>query len=118
VHPALGSLVASRIVVVRKMGRSKLYRVNQRHVLYEKIRDLIHAERDGYLDIAKEFSEGLEKKHIRNIILIGSVARGDFTERSDIDVLVLYSRTKPEDAGVSLNHGGQGQDEKSRPVHT
>jgi predicted nucleotidyltransferase len=98
VHPALGSLVASRIVVVRKMGRSKLYRVNQRHVLYEKIRDLIHAERDGYLDIAKEFSEGLEKKHIRNIILIGSVARGDFTERSDIDVLVLYSRTKPEDA--------------------
>ncbi len=102
VHPALGSLVESRIIVVRKMGRSKLYRVNQRHVLYEKITDLIYAERDGYLDIAKEFSEGLEKKHIRNIILFGSVARGDFTERSDIDVLVVYSRTKPEDAVLEI----------------
>ena len=98
VHPAIGGLVVSRIVVVRKMGRSKLYRVNQRHVLYEKVKDLILAERDGYLNIAREFSEDLEKKHIRNIILFGSVARGDFTERSDIDVLVVYSRTKPEDA--------------------
>ncbi len=102
VHPALGSLVESRIVVVRKMGRSKLYRVNKRHVLYERTRDLILAERDGYLDIAGEFSEGLEKKHIRNIILFGSVARGDFTERSDIDVLVVYSRTKPEDAVLDI----------------
>ncbi len=102
VHPALGSLVESRIVVVRKMGRSKLYRVNKRHVLYERTRDLILAERDGYLDIAREFSEGLEKKHIRNIILFGSVARGDFTERSDIDVLVVYSRTKPEDAVLEI----------------
>ena len=98
VHPALGSLAASRIVVLRKMGRSKLYRVNKRHVLYGKIKDLMLEERDSYLNIAREFSEGLEKKHIRNIIVFGSVARGDFTERSDIDVLLIYSRTKPEDA--------------------
>jgi predicted nucleotidyltransferase len=98
VHPALGSLTESRIVVVRKMGRSKLYRANKRHVLYEKVKDLILAERDSYLNLAKAFSEGLEKKHISNIILFGSVARGDFTERSDIDMLVIYSRTKPEDA--------------------
>jgi len=100
VHPALGSLVESRFVVVRKMGRSKMYRVNKRHVLFQKTRDLILAERDSYLAIAREFSEGLEKKNIRNLILFGSVARGDFTERSDIDILVIYSRKKPKDAVV------------------
>jgi predicted nucleotidyltransferase len=81
--------------VVRKMGRSKLYRVNQRHVLYEKIKDLILAERDSYLDIAKEFSEGLEKKHIRNIILFGSVATvlervETLTDDYDVTIVPVY----------------------------
>jgi predicted nucleotidyltransferase len=84
--------------VLRKMGRSKLYRVNKRHVLYKRVKDLILAERDSCLNIAREFSDGLKKEHIRNVILFGSVARGDFTERSDIDMLVIYSRTKPENA--------------------
>lgn len=96
VHPSLQSLVESRIVLVRKIGKSKLYRVNTRHVLYEKIKELMLAERHSFMRIAREFAEGLEKTHVKNIILFGSVARGDFSEKSDIDILLVYSRTKPE----------------------
>jgi predicted nucleotidyltransferase len=105
VFPALGSLTDTRIVVVRKVGRSKLYKVNKRHVLFENIRDLISAEGNSYILIAEEFSDALEKKHIRNIILFGSVSRGDFTDRSDIDILIIYSRKKPEDTVVSCVEG-------------
>ncbi|MFQ6127786.1 MAG: nucleotidyltransferase domain-containing protein [Thermoplasmata archaeon] len=97
VHPSLKSLVESRIVLVRKIGKSKLYRVNTRHVLYEKIKELMLEEKNSFITIAKEFSDGLKKIHIKNVILFGSVARGDFGEKSDIDILLIYSRSKPED---------------------
>ncbi len=97
VHPSLNSLVDSRMVLVRKIGKSKLYRVNRRHILYEKIKELMLEERNRFITIAKEFSDGLEKKNIKNIILFGSVARGDFGEKSDIDLLVIYSRRKPQE---------------------
>ncbi|MEE9341707.1 MAG: nucleotidyltransferase domain-containing protein [Thermoplasmata archaeon] len=100
VHPSLKSLVDTRMVLVRKIGKSKLYRINTRHILYERIRELILEERTGYLTVAKEFSDGLKKTNVKNIILFGSVARGDFGERSDIDILIVYSRKKPEDVVV------------------
>jgi len=43
-------------------------------------------------DILKEFREELEnlyQKRLKNIILYGSWARGDATEDSDIDVLIV-----------------------------
>jgi len=46
----------------------------------------------GIQDILKEFREGLDKlyqKKLKSIILYGSFARGDATEDSDIDVLVV-----------------------------
>ncbi|TET91704.1 MAG: hypothetical protein E3J35_01310 [Methanomassiliicoccales archaeon] len=97
VHPSLNSLVDSRMVLVRKIGKSKLYRVNRRHILYEKIKELMLEERNRFITIAKEFSDGLKKRNIKNIILFGSVARGDFGEKSDIDLLVIYSRRKPQE---------------------
>ncbi|MFQ5884053.1 MAG: nucleotidyltransferase domain-containing protein [Thermoplasmata archaeon] len=97
VHPSLNSLVDSRMVLVRKIGKSKLYRVNRRHVLYEKVKELMLEERNRFITIAKEFSDGLKKRNIKNIVLFGSVARGDFGEKSDIDILVIYSRREPED---------------------
>ena len=97
VHPSLKSLVDTRMVLVRKIGKSKLYSINTRHILYGRIRELILEERTGYLTVAKEFSDGLKKTNVKNIILFGSVARGDFSERSDIDILIVYSRKKPED---------------------
>jgi len=96
VYPALKDLVDSRIVLVKKIGKSKLYKINTRHVLFDKIRELLMEERGSFANIAKEFSDSLKKSGIRNIVLFGSAARGDFGEKSDIDVLVIYTNKKPE----------------------
>jgi predicted nucleotidyltransferase len=51
-----------------------------------------------YLEIAKEYASELRRRSplgVRDILLYGSVARGDATEASDIDVLVVL------DGGIS-----------------
>ena len=42
-------------------------------------------------DIAKEFANRIKSKYIKQIILFGSVARGDDSEFSDIDILIVSS---------------------------
>lgn len=90
VHPILKDLVDSRILIVRKMGRSKLYKINEKHLLYNKLKKMFKAEKEGFNIVAKKFARSLVKKGIKNIILFGSVARGEPTEKSDIDLLVIY----------------------------
>jgi len=46
------------------------------------------------IDIVKEFKELLKSVHkdnLRAVILFGSMARGDFDDESDIDVLVVLN---------------------------
>ena len=47
------------------------------------------------LEIAKKFAKAIKSDNIGQIILFGSVARGEDKEYSDIDILVVSS--KPED---------------------
>jgi predicted nucleotidyltransferase len=47
-----------------------------------------------YMQIAREFAAELRRRAasgIRQIMVYGSVARGDSTETSDIDLLVVYA---------------------------
>lgn len=39
--------------------------------------------------IAKEFAEAIQSEDIKQIILFGSVARGEDTDNSDIDILII-----------------------------
>ena len=41
------------------------------------------------VEIAKEFAKKIKSEKILKIILFGSVARGDDTEDSDIDILII-----------------------------
>lgn len=41
------------------------------------------------LELAKEFAKSIKSDDIVQIILYGSVARGDDTEESDIDILII-----------------------------
>lgn len=101
VHPALHDLNRTRVVIVRKMGRSKLYSINTRHVLFKKIKELLRAEKNSFIKIAKKFTKEIiaDKKNIidnvKNMILFGSAARGEiFGEKSDIDILIIYIHEK------------------------
>lgn len=40
-------------------------------------------------EIAREFAKAIKSDYIIKIILFGSVARGDDTEESDIDILII-----------------------------
>lgn len=41
------------------------------------------------VEIAREFANAIKSDYILKIILFGSVARGDDTEESDIDILIV-----------------------------
>lgn len=43
------------------------------------------------LEIAREFANAIQSDDIVKIILFGSVARGEDTEESDIDILIVTS---------------------------
>jgi predicted nucleotidyltransferase len=96
VFPALRGMVETRIILSRKVGRSQLYYINEQHMLFGEIKALFNKEVTVPLDIAKDFVSILCKTNIRNIVLFGSSARGEFNEHSDIDILVVYTRKKPE----------------------
>lgn len=53
----------------------------------------------GRMEIARRFSREVKSrlgKRVENIILYGSVARGDDTEDSDIDILVISRSGEPD----------------------
>ena len=46
------------------------------------------------LDIAQEFADKINSDDIKQIILFGSVARGDDSKDSDIDILIVSNNSK------------------------
>ncbi len=91
IHPAMKELANCRAILVKKVGSSKIYRINQSHILFQELAQLLEREKTAFKDIAREFAEKIEKKGIENIILFGSVARGNITDVGDIDILIIYS---------------------------
>lgn len=91
VHPAMQDLVESRIIVTRKIGRSNVYKINQTHILFPQVKALLNTEATAFRDKAEEFADRVEKKGVENIILFGSVARGEVIEAGDIDLLFIYT---------------------------
>lgn len=89
VHPALKGLTDSRIIVIKKVGKSKVYRINKKHLLYNELENLFVRERNAFIKIASEFVSKLDKKNIKNIVLFGSIVRDEVTEKSDIDLLFI-----------------------------
>ncbi len=91
-HPALRQLVGTRIVLSRRFGRSRAYRVNERHVLYTALRDLFRREGTALQALAQAFAEALPREGISAVVLFGSVSSGRPSPGSDVDVLVVVER--------------------------
>jgi len=53
---------------------------------------------DKRIEEVKKFAEEAVRRYdcIRSIVLIGSVARGDFTEKSDTDVAVIIDDSQQQ----------------------
>lgn len=89
--PAISDMISARILQFRIAGRSKLYKVNERHSLYDGLVFLFGQEASKPAQIAKRFASEIDKSGLRSIVLFGSAARGEFDAGSDIDLLFLYS---------------------------
>ncbi len=89
-HPALKDLVSSRLLVTRKVGRSTLYKINEKSLIFHELEELVTKEKRVMERIAREFVTKLDKTDIKTVVLFGSVARGEATEKSDIDLLFVF----------------------------
>lgn len=89
-YPALEGLADTRVIKTRKAGRSWLYSLNGTHMLIDEVRALFTAERDRPGQLARRFVRRLDARGIRAILLFGSVARGEYTETSDVDLLIVH----------------------------
>ena len=89
VHPALGQLLGPRVVLTRRVGRSRLVRINRRHPLYEALSSLFRDEASALATVAREFADALPQGGIEAAVLFGSVARDEPSAWSDVDVLVV-----------------------------
>lgn len=90
-HPALSALTKTRIITTEKAGRSILYKINTNHPLFGALEQVFVGEKEAFLRIARETVRAVGKEGIKTIVLFGSVARGDISLKSDIDLLILYS---------------------------
>ena len=58
------------------------------------------------IKIAEEFADSIKSDDIKLIMLFGSVARGDDTEESDIDILIvspIADKIKPEIHEIAID---------------
>lgn len=88
---ALNGLAASGIVFKEKLGNSFIYSLNDEHILIESIKLLFKAEKDAVDKVVERFAEELEGQ-LANVIIFGSLARGEDTASSDIDMIISFKK--------------------------
>ncbi len=94
-YPAVKNLVSFRIVSMRQLGKTKIYKINKSSLFYPMISDLLTVQEKSAFDkVVSGFFRRLGTKNLKALILFGSVGRGDFTEKSDIDVLLISDDTE------------------------
>ena len=89
-HPAIHGLIQTKILNSKKVGHSTLVSFNNSHVLASDLCALLKKEGKVYQEIAKKFVSDVSKTKIKNIILFGSVARGEVLEPGDIDIMIIH----------------------------
>jgi predicted nucleotidyltransferase/biotin operon repressor len=96
-HRALQDLTDQGALVMRNMGRTYLFRLNEEsYVVEELLLPLFQKEKQLLEAAIREMVDGLSKS-IVSIILYGSVSRGEERSSSDLDVLVLVSTDADQD---------------------
>jgi predicted nucleotidyltransferase len=91
-HPAVHSLIQTKILNSKKSGHSTIVSLNNSHVLAQEIKMLLKMESNAYKRIAKEFVKNVSKTKLKNIILFGSVARAEVLDPGDIDIMIIHKR--------------------------
>jgi predicted nucleotidyltransferase len=86
----LKRLVGTGLVDVRPAGPGNLYSLNRDHVLWGPIQQILETPATTEQHISRVLDQTLEPKMV-GAALYGSFARGDASEVSDIDILVVWA---------------------------
>jgi len=80
-----GKLQKLGLITVRKDGNRICYESNRNHPLYQDIRSIVR-KTNGLTDVLRD---ALNDNNIKFAFVFGSVARGEETADSDIDLMVI-----------------------------
>jgi len=83
----LKSLAEAEILTSEKRGRQKFYAVNQKHPIFQELRNIIF-KTYGVIDKIREALEPV-KEQIKLAFVYGSFARGEGVSVSDLDLFVV-----------------------------
>jgi predicted nucleotidyltransferase len=100
VQRELARLEEAGIVTSARVGNQKHFQANPASPIYEELRGLI-LKTTGLADILRDALDGLAKE-IRAAFIFGSVAKGEDTARSDVDLMVVSDSVAYLDLFLSL----------------
>jgi len=97
VNRQMKDLVSSGLVVMQRVGRTKVYQINNKHFLYTPMRKLFQDLERVYREIAQRVVLHIEKHKPKAVILFGSLSKGKLRsdivkEPSDIDLVVVTEK--------------------------
>ncbi len=114
VQRELARLEESGLVSACRVGKQKHYQANAKSPLFEELHGLV-LKTFGLADILREALEPLATE-ISAAFVYGSVAKGEDTGESDIDVLVVSDRLAYADLFAALEPASQRLGRKVAPT--
>lgn len=87
VQRELAKLVEAGIITVKEVGNQKRYQANHQLPFYSELRSII-IKTFGITEVIKEALKLLTKK-IELAFIYGSIAKGEDTAKSDVDILIV-----------------------------
>ena len=94
-------LINSSLVIMERVGRTKVYRVNSKHFLFKPLKNLFRNLEEVYKEIAGKIVKfAVDRYNIKAVILFGSVSKGRIRsdivrEPSDIDLVIVAEDEEP-----------------------
>ena len=114
VQRELARLEASGLMTVTRVGKQKHYQANARSPVFEELRALV-LKTSGLADVLRgalaPVSEG-----IRAALVYGSIAKGEDTAASDIDLVVVSDRLTYADLFAALEEASARLGRKVAPT--
>ena len=94
-HTALKDLTRQGVVSMRSAGSSLVYWLNEDHFLVKEIIRPAFEKEEGLFEyISRLILKQISPPRPLSIILFGSFAKGNASADSDIDVVIIYPRSK------------------------
>jgi len=112
VQRELERLLASGLVTVRQVGNQKHYQANAASPVFRELRSILLKT----TRLADPIQAALRplRKHIELALIYGSVARGEDTAASDVDLFVVSDDLLLEEL---LSHLEKAERDVGRPIH-